>query len=834
MLRCNSHQKTLQITPIDTRKMSRFFSTAYEYDSDSSSDESDLLSSSEEELLSSSGEENNGNESDDSLFNNDEEESDDDEDFDSDDSDSKPYGPDWFKKAEFRKGGGSSSNKFLKGANYSDSDAESDDEGKKVVKSAKDKLLDEMQAVFDKIETAEMSEDWITILNEFDLITRLLIRAQQQNLGTPNVFIKVVAQVEDLVSSTASQQVEIQKKDVARAYNTAKQRVRKVARENEEVLAKFRENPEAFDKESSVAPDAETQDINAQFAANKNVNLSSLAASTDATFFTSLRIVIESRGKKSVNPLELIEILATQIANTDKPYEKIVGLLTLIPIRFETANNLAYQPLDQWTAAFDDYTTLLKVLQDNFATYRVSELAAHNDDIEQEPTADSEGVKNILGSLFAFVERLDDEWTKSLLNIDPHSSDYLIRLKDEQKIYNIILQTQLYLEQTLPADKKETLLGRVFVKRLDHVYYKSEKLNIIIETNAWKTVQGAAKSEYIPVTEGVTGNYITLLVNSLSDILMKQEDSFLRTRAILYRVYFTALNGDFEAAKEMLLSSKVQSNISKSNSSLQVLFNRVVVQLGLSAFKSCLIEECHQVLNELLASAHLKEILGQQPLQRINSNVENREEQCIPYHQHINMDLIDVVFMTCSLLIEIPQMTAFYSGIRVKRQPYSQKSIRRVLEHHDKSAFQGPPETSRDFVLYAAKAMQKGDWAASIEYLKSIKSWNLLPNREVVMVDLIERIKVESMKSYFYTYKRFHSKFSVKQLADDFALESTKVAEVLEAVITEYEINCKFDDAKATITVDSNDEITKLEEVASRLNKEYKMTKERLFPSRRR
>lgn len=829
--------------------MSRFFSTAYEYDSDTSSDESDLLSSSEEELLSSSAGEDNGNMSDDSMFNDDEgDESDSDADFDSDDSDSKPYGPDWFKKAEFRKGGASSgANKFLKGSSYADSDEESsEDEGKKVVKSAKDKLLDEMQAVFDKIETAEMSEDWITILNEFDLVTRLLVRAQQQNMGTPNIFIKVVAQVEDLVASGAT---EIQKKDVARAFNTAKQRVRKVARENEDALAQFRENPAAFDREASAAaPELggagsgapEKQDINAQFAANKSVNLASLAASTDATFFTSLQIVIESRGKKSVNPLELIKILEDQVAATTKPYEKIVGLLTLIPIRFETANNLAYQPLDQWAAAFDNYAELLKVLQDNFATYRVSELASFNDNIEQEPEADPDtGIKTILGSLFAFVERLDDEWTKSLLNIDPHSSDYLIRLKDEQKIYNIILQTQLYLEKTLPADKKETMLARVFVKRLDHVYYKSEKLNVIIETNAWKSALAAdssAQSEYIPVNgaDAVTGEYITTLVNSLSDILMKQDDSFLRTRAILYRVFFTALNGEFEAAKEMLLSSKVQSNISKSNSSLQVLFNRVVVQLGLAAFKTCMIEECHQVLNELLASAHLKEILGQQPLQRINSNVENREDQCIPYHQHINMDLIDVVFMTCSLLIEIPQMTAFYSGIRVKRQPYSQKSIRRVLEHHDKSAFQGPPETSRDFVLYAAKAMQKGDWAASIEYLKSIKSWNLLPNREVVMVDLIERIKVESMKCYFYTYKRFHSKFSVKQLADDFALDASKVAESLDAVITEYEINCKFDDDKATLTVDSNDEITKLEEVASRLNKEYKMTKERLFPSRRR
>lgn len=813
--------------------MSRFFANTYEYDSDTSSSESDLLSSSEEELISSSGEE---NQSDDSFFNDEDSEASD-SDFDSDDSDSKPYGPDWFKKSEFRKGGsGSGGNKFLKGANYSDSEgSESDDEGKKVVKSAKDKLLDEMQTVFDKIETAEMSDDWISILNEFDTVTRLLVRAQQQNWGTPNIFIKVVAQVEDLVNST--NQADIKKKDVARAYNTTRQRVRKVAKENEDAMIKFRENPDDFDKEPTVDLESSepAMDINAQFAANKSVNLSSLAAaSSEVSFFTSLRIVIDSRGKKNVNPQEMIKIIEDLLASKASPYEYIMAYLTLIPIRMEADSNLSYQPIDQWKAAYNDYMALLKLLEDNIATYRVSELATYNEDIEKEPVADAQGVKNILGSLFAYVERLDDEFTKSLLNLDPHSSEYLIRLKDEQLIYNMILKTQLYLEQTLPADKKETMLARIFVKRLDHIYYKSDKLNVIIETNAWKSVSPSLKSEYIPVPATIDAKYIATLVSSLCDILIKQEDSFLRTRAILYCVFFTASNGDFHAAKDMLLSSKVQSNISKSNSSLQILFNRVVVQLGISAFQACLIEECHQVLNELLASAHLKEILGQQPLQRINSNIENREEQCIPYHQHINLDLIDVVFMTCSLLIEIPQMTAFYSGIRIKRLPYSQKSIRRVLEHHDKASFQGPPETSRDFVVYAAKAMQKGDWESSISYLQSVKSWNMLPNKDVVMEDLVERVKVESMKSYLYTYKKFYSKFSVKQLSDVFSLDSAKIVEILEAITAEFEINFKLNDEKTLLVVEGGDEITKLEEVALRLNKEYKITKERLFPSRRR
>lgn len=276
--------------------MSRFFSSNYEYDVASSSSEEDLLSSSEEDLLSSSSSESElDQESDDSFFN--ESESESEADVDSDDSDAKPYGPDWFKKSEFRKQGGGS-NKFLKSSNYDSSDEESDEEdGKKVVKSAKEKLLDEMQDVYNKISQAENSDDWLTISNEFDLISRLLVRAQQQNWGTPNIFIKVVAQVEDAVNNT--QQADLKNKAVARAYNTTKQRVKKVSRENEDSMAKFRNDPESFDKE----PTADL-DISANGFTISSSQGNDQAVQED--FFTRLQTIIDSRGKKTVNQQSLI------------------------------------------------------------------------------------------------------------------------------------------------------------------------------------------------------------------------------------------------------------------------------------------------------------------------------------------------------------------------------------------------------------------------------------------------------------------------------------------------------------------------------------------------
>ncbi|SCU86810.1 LANO_0C09274g1_1 [Lachancea nothofagi CBS 11611] len=814
--------------------MSRFFANSYESESGSSSSEEDLLSASEEELLSSSSEDEGLQESQDemsgdSFFDESEVESD----VDSDDSDGKPYGPDWFKKPEFRKSGATGASRFLKNADYSES--ESDDEGRKVVKSAKDKLLDEMRNVHDKIDVADMTQDFVTILSELDTMTRLVTKAQQQNYGIPNVFIQVLAQVEDAVANTSQQ--DISNKAAARAYNTTKQRVRKIARDYEHILVQYRENPEAF----SVNADGDSTHDNfavSSFAltGKKEVDLSSVATATsESDFFSALRIVIDSRGKKGTDHQAQIKTLEELLDIAKSPYETILAYSNLIPIRFDSSATLSYQPIEQWKASQQDIAKLYDTLEAHVDQYHVSEFGAPNDFIEEEPQPNENGIKEILGSAYSFVERLDEEFNKSLLNTDPHSSDFLDRLKDEQSVYNLILRSQLYLEATTPAESDVSKrLARVLTRRLDHIYYKSTKLVVGTEQKAWKNMHQDAKSQATPLEGEVDEAYVFKLIDTLHQMLSTQKDGALRRRAALYQIYFYALNNEFQKAKDMLLSSHVQSSINYADPPLQILFNRAVVQLGLAAFKLCLIDDCHQILNEVSTSTHLRDILGQQSLQRLANNNPTtsggtpNEQLCLPFHQHINLDLIDVVFMTCSLLIEVPHMAAFFSGIKVKRIPYSQKSIRRALEHYDKSSFQGPPETLRDRVLYAAKAMQRGDWDQSVEYLRSVPTWSLLPNTEEMLTNLAERVQVESLRTYIFTYKRFYSKLSIQRLCELFGLAPESVVEIVQSIISQYDMRASLDEGSKNVVFEKGYEITKLEEVAVKLAKETKYVSERL------
>ena len=124
-------------------------------------------------------------------------------------------------------------------------------------------------------------------------------------------------------------------------------------------------------------------------------------------------------------------------------------------------------PLESWAAARSHLDALLDTLTAERA-YVVAEQAPDYDDAVERAPTDSEPTIIVRGSVISLVDRLDDEFTKSLQNIDPHTGEYIDRLKDEKKIYETVVKAQIYFEQTKLADH----LDRVVMRRLEHIYCK--------------------------------------------------------------------------------------------------------------------------------------------------------------------------------------------------------------------------------------------------------------------------------------------------------------------------------------------------------------------------
>lgn len=111
------------------------------------------------------------------------------------------------------------------------------------------------------------------------------------------------------------------------------------------------------------------------------------------------------------------------------------------------------------------------------ASIVVVEGAEEWEDDDKQPTIAEGEIFKIPGSVVSFVERLDDELTRSLQHIDPHTSEYIDRLTDEGSLYASLVRALVYVERLKKKDDgslaiPQESVNRVVMRRLEHVYFK--------------------------------------------------------------------------------------------------------------------------------------------------------------------------------------------------------------------------------------------------------------------------------------------------------------------------------------------------------------------------
>lgn len=799
---------------------SRFFSTAY---SDSDSSEEELITT-EEELLSSSEEDVPQAQEEEEE----EEESSDEEDLE-DEEEEEQKEKETDKGMAFRTTTSSrTAAYFLRGSNIPDSsdesESESDDDTKKVVKSAKDKLLEEMKSSVESIDNASDFDDWITVSKEFDKLNKLLTKSQQQNISTPKFYIKTLAELENIIVLVSKENTKMNAV-TSKAFNSIKQRVKKSSREFEDLIQQYNEDPDAF-----IAGEGLDESI-VKIAASEAEN-----EEEQEDIPTTLKSIIESRGKKNVDRYEQVSSLEKLLAIAETPFEFICVYLLLIPSRFDLTSSANVMPVDHWNASMENMQELLTILEENFSKYRVTETAEPGFDFQVEPKPNSSGVVEILGSVASFVDRLDDELNKHLLSIPgSDSTAYRSRLRDEIPMYNLIVRCQLYLEALTNSsivDDDNDQLFRVIIMRINHIYYRSVKLIISSEKAALKSLPSSCIKSSIIITpenaESIDVAYTEKLFNNLSSILYRQSNSVYRKKAMLYHVYYFALNGHYYKARDMLLMSHLQSSIHTSEIALQVLFNRTLTQLGLAAFKLGLIEDTLRILNDLFDSGKIRDLVGQTiKISYNNNNAVNLSEKqkMVPYHMHINLQLIEAVFLTCSLLTGVPLSVS--NNANNKRN--SVRSFKRNWESFEKQTFTGPAENTKDFVFQSADALVAGEWKKAYELINCITAWKYLyTDKDHILKNMLkETFQLQGLKTYVLVFKSYYQKLSIPKLASVFELSKTKTVSVLANMIYNEEINAYLDQLSNSVYFIHETEKTKTQELALGLTEKIALLAER-------
>ncbi|XP_006009999.1 eukaryotic translation initiation factor 3 subunit C [Latimeria chalumnae] len=517
-----------------------------------------------------------------------------------------------------------------------------------------------------------------------------------------------------------------------------------------------------------------------------------------AVVIKKLNEILQARGKKGTDraaQIELLHSLAT-ISNEHNLGEGIQLKIkfNIIASLYDYNPNLAaYMKADMWKKCLDCIEELLDSL---FANQNI--FIGENIAEDSENLGSLDQPLRVRGCILTLVERMEEEFTKIMQNTDPHSQEYVDNLKDEGRVCNIIERLQAYLEEKGTTEE----VCRVYLRRIMHTYYKFD-----YKAHQRQLATGQESKSEQDQVENEAEDSAILMDRLCKYIYAKDRTDRIRTCAILCHIYHHALHNRWFQARDLMLMSHLQDNIQHADPPVQILYNRTMVQLGICAFRQGMIKDAHNALLDIQSSGRAKELLGQGLLMR-NMQERNQEQEKIekrrqiPFHMHINLELLECVYLVSAMLLEIPYMAAHEFDAR--RRMIS-KQFHHQLRVGERQPLLGPPESMREHVVAASKAMKMGDWRTCKNFIinekMNAKVWDLFPEAERVREMLIRKIQEESLRTYLFTYSSVYDSISMEMLSEMFQLELTTVHSIISKMIINEELMASLDQPTQTVVM---------------------------------
>lgn len=445
---------------------------------------------------------------------------------------------------------------------------------------------------------------------------------------------------------------------------------------------------------------------------------------TQANLNSRVSEIMIERGRKDADFEAVFAALEKLLEIAELPYQRIKVNAALASCYFDySTSQHSYLPVPQWKMAANKIEEILNDLSSDLVLSEVI-------------TDEEENETRVRCSLCGQIDRLDLEFTKSLQKMDLQGPEFPERLRDEIELYKLILRAEDYFRSI----KNNDSLVRMVLRRVEHMYFKKDRVNQIVE-------------EHI----NATGSF-----DELVQFLFNHGSERAKVRALLCAVHHYSFD-QFQKARDMLLMSQVHNSIHLADQSTQSLYNRTVVQLGLSAFEIGNMKDCLECLSDIVSSQRTRELLN--------------EGFMVP-----NYELIETVYLVASMIQEAPYI-AYDQG---KRRQHT-KTFRRIYESSERSAYQGPPETPRDHVMAATKALVHGNFLKSIELISQIKVLNLLN------VKISEYIKETALVTWLYICHGYTDSINLCNLATHFDLSMQTTLSLVSKLVASDKIQGKID-----------------------------------------
>ena len=431
----------------------------------------------------------------------------------------------------------------------------------------------------------------------------------------------------------------------------AKKKEKKDAKDEKRELAKQKQKQKREEEEEDS--DASGDEGEGWTKVSKVSKIAMFAADAEITIelvIKKLNEIMAARGKKKTNRKEQIELL-NELARIAREHNLGPGVhikvkFAVIAALFDYNPKLsdAMKP-DSWEKCMQGVEDLLKMLEEE------GDAVTTGETILEEQEVLEEAPYKVRGCFLTAVERLNEEFVKVLKGCDAHSNEYVERLKDEPKVVTILETAERLVQKHGSASE----ICRIYLQRIDHVYFKFDPE--VLEQKA-----GRLDMESLNGRE----TSMDMMDRLCKYIYSKDATDRLRTRAILCHIYHHAIHDSWYQARDLMLMSHLQDSVHHSDPVTQILYNRTMVQLGLCGFRHGAIKDSHNALLDIQLGGRSKELIAQGLLpQRQHERILRSSEQekiekarQMPFHMHINLELLECVYLVSAMLIEIPYLSA--------------------------------------------------------------------------------------------------------------------------------------------------------------------------------
>lgn len=239
----------------------------------------------------------------------------------------------------------------------------------------------------------------------------------------------------------------------------------------------------------------------------------------------------------------------------------------------------------------------------------------------------------------------------------------------------------------------------------------------------------------------------------------------------------------------------------------KVLYNRAVVRLGIAAFCHGLFSEAHELLMDIQSSGKVRELLGQglvpaRDFEKTPEQQYKERENQVPFHQQINLDILETVYLLSAMLLEMPYLTAHEKDYR--RRPIS-RNFHYHLRQYERHTIVGPPDSLAEHIIVASKHMRNGEWRECWQLVTADRltrrAWKYIFNWNVLEAFYEQKVKEASLKCFMFVTAPLYAQLAMSLLEKKFDLNKEQVMAVLTYLIMKEELPCRIDVGNDSITI---------------------------------